>query len=1297
MSVKIRKIAKKILVWLAALLAALVFLAVFACGIVATLLYESTNNNDLQSWINQTFNASVKFQSATVSWERFYPTVILDNIQIASSKQAQKTPAIVLSEVKINVDVLKSIWHLRPVAHAIILQGLQLNIVQGQDKKYYLVGFISRQGGDFSWQKIWPWLQEQERIELLQAKVNITQLNQSVISFNNVNINWYHSGAQQYELASDIDLANDASNHLQFKAVFNGDLSQANGFSADFYTEVDSKDFAGLLKNYSVYKLNLLSADGRMQFWGSWQDNTLQRLHGIFNLNDIELGDTEQGVKLDYFNENVLWQRQGTGWQLLMQRAAGDGDETDTGDDNHIYVQFNPQGQSETWTVECSSVNLEMLSSLLQFWKEAPPRLTTALAALNPRGELINTEAEWTTVNTKLQTYSFNGSLQDFSINTWNEIPGVSGVSANFHVNPTGGSLQLGGEQVTLAPNYWFTQGWPPVNLSLNINWQQNNSGWQVNIPQLALHNEWVDFNGQGHVLLPAKNYKDADIQFLAGFNLSNLQQVMANYVPDHGISENLSQWLQNAFTKVPSIQGAWLWKGKFDEMPYINHQGRFEIEANAQGVSMIPWPQWPAINGINADLKVDGSDFSIISSNTADSLGVQLSNISLNLNNMGKSNTNKNLAIEADINTDGPSLKNYFQSSPLSDAVGLELENISISGPLSGHLKMIFPLAEGQQHVPHILGQVHFANNQIVLGRAPWVISNIQGSFSFSPTALQSEGLTATFLGDPLQVKMSSETKAGLTTQSINMQGILNLEAINQIAPDIKFKWWKLVSGNAPFSFSMNLSSKKVDMVFRSSLKGIALNLPAPFQKANNSDLPLKIEAEGAAGSLNANVTFNLGKRLAGNLLWISNRKTLSFNSGVITLGSNIASAPKAPGLLINGKIAYLSLQSWVKAIKSAVPNTSTPSVATPSAANYPWFNAVSLNIGNLNAYGQNFNNINVSLTYPKQIWQLGLNNPQIQGFIDLPQDWQQPVYVAHFNRVILASSNSSKTPQNSQQPQQASAKLSAKYLGELPGLSVVIDQLTLGQQSIGSVSLDMDPIMNGVHIEKLDIENQNISALVKGSITSLGSQDEINMQGNLNGKDWGGALASFGYPGFIQDGSGPISFQLHWLGSVMQPNLPTITGQVSFDLKEGGLSKLNPGLIRLLGLFSLDTLIQHLSFNFSDMTDKGLAFDTITGHYIIQNSIASTQDFRLTGPSLDLILIGQVNLAEQTLDQHVTVIPHVGGGIALAAGLIGGPVVGAATWVADKVIGNTILKDRGIVYHVTGNWNKPVVTSSS
>ena len=133
----------------------------------------------------------------------------------------------------------------------------------------------------------------------------------------------------------------------------------------------------------------------------------------------------------------------------------------------------------------------------------------------------------------------------------------------------------------------------------------------------------------------------------------------------------------------------------------------------------------------------------------------------------------------------------------------------------------------------------------------------------------------------------------------------------------------------------------------------------------------------------------------------------------------------------------------------------------------------------------------------------------------------------------------------------------------------------------------------------------------------------------------------------------------------------------------------------MKILGLFSVGSLFKRLSLNFTDLTEKGLSFDSLKGEYKIQNSIAHTDAVYLDGPSVNLVLRGDINLAEKTLNQNVVVMPQVGGGIALAAGLIGGPIVGVATWVADKVLVNTVLRNRGLLFHVSGPWDNPVIKS--
>jgi len=56
------------------------------------------------------------------------------------------------------------------------------------------------------------------------------------------------------------------------------------------------------------------------------------------------------------------------------------------------------------------------------------------------------------------------------------------------------------------------------------------------------------------------------------------------------------------------------------------------------------------------------------------------------------------------------------------------------------------------------------------------------------------------------------------------------------------------------------------------------------------------------------------------------------------------------------------------------------------------------------------------------------------------------------------------------------------------------------------------------------------------------------------------------------------------------------------------------------------------------------------------------------------------------------ITLTPQVGDSIAVAATIVGGPIIGAATWFANQVLSKTLFKHAGLIrYHVQGPWAKP------
>jgi len=208
----------------------------------------------------------------------------------------------------------------------------------------------------------------------------------------------------------------------------------------------------------------------------------------------------------------------------------------------------------------------------------------------------------------------------------------------------------------------------------------------------------------------------------------------------------------------------------------------------------------------------------------------------------------------------------------------------------------------------------------------------------------------------------------------------------------------------------------------------------------------------------------------------------------------------------------------------------------------------------------------------------------------------------------------------------------------------------------------------------------------------------DNIYIKAHSEGENYEQFLNLLNIPSFLTQTQGVVDLYLIWNSeknsqenSGLMPDVHTLSGSVKFDLKNGALKNVNPGVSRLLGLFSLEALSRRLSFNFKDMTEKGLAFNSLKGEYFISQGVAKTNNVSMQGPALNLLLKGLINIPSQTMDQTVLVSPELNSSIALVAGILGGPIIGIAAWVADHILSDTLFKNTGILYHLYGSWDHP------
>jgi uncharacterized protein YhdP len=186
---------------------------------------------------------------------------------------------------------------------------------------------------------------------------------------------------------------------------------------------------------------------------------------------------------------------------------------------------------------------------------------------------------------------------------------------------------------------------------------------------------------------------------------------------------------------------------------------------------------------------------------------------------------------------------------------------------------------------------------------------------------------------------------------------------------------------------------------------------------------------------------------------------------------------------------------------------------------------------------------------------------------------------------------------------------------------------------------------------------------------------------------------LKQLGYAAVIDAKTGHMDFDLNWVGAPTAAALSEARGHVQLALDKGQIVGLKPGAGRVLGLASIAALPRRLALDFSDLTDKGLAFDTVRADFDLRDGSAYTENLLVKGPAAEIGLIGRVGLKNRDYDQTAVVTGSLGSSPLPLAGFVGGPLVGAAVLVFYEVFKQPLKGLARGYYRITGSWDNPTV----
>lgn len=352
-------------------------------------------------------------------------------------------------------------------------------------------------------------------------------------------------------------------------------------------------------------------------------------------------------------------------------------------------------------------------------------------------------------------------------------------------------------------------------------------------------------------------------------------------------------------------------------------------------------------------------------------------------------------------------------------------------------------------------------------------------------------------------------------------------------------------------------------------------------------------------------------------------------------------------------------------------------------------------MGLGKAILFDREFHDIRLNARSQGNVWAANLQSREITGDVRWDPQGHGKVTARLKSLVIPPASPSLRDIPTKQDE-------SAK---DMPTLDVVADSFEVKQKKLGRLELfaaydagaSSSRLDDAWVVDRFRLGNADYAFDAKGRWLNWMRSPQTTMNFHLDVTNVGHFLAMFGYPDMVARGQATLSGQVSWAGGPKDIDFPSLSGNLVVDARSGQFLKVDPGIGKLIGILSLQSLPRRITLDFRDVFSQGFAFDTISANVAVNRGVLSSKDFRMDGPAAKVAISGQADLASETQNLQVQVVPQLGDSVALAGAAIGGPVVGVPLYILQKALKNPLGEIVSYRYAITGTWSDPQVSKLS
>jgi uncharacterized protein (TIGR02099 family) len=1213
---------------------------------------------DIERTLSESLKRPVTIGAIDGRWQGFWPNLQIHDVRILDT--AGRT-ALALNEVEADL-AWASLWRLQPHFARLEIVAPSLDLRRDVQGHLFVAGLEidpNDQSGGFS-----DWLLAQDRVVIRDATItwNDELRGAPPLALSRVNFDLRNSGSR-HRFGFTAEPPRALAARLDLRGDFKGsDLADLDAWKGEAYAELDYADLAGW-RAWVDYPLELPRGSGGLRLWLGFAQKALTGVTADIRLSNVavRLGKDLPMLELDRVDGRLSGRHTDDAYVVQAKHlalATRDG------------IQFGPTDVDAEWRAtrgEASANGLDLgalaaLAGYLPF----DATLRDRLLAYGLRGRVDGLRLSWTGNADQLTNYALKARFEDLGLKAQGIVPGFSGLDGVIDGNERGGTLALTSRDAEIElPSVFQEATVTLATLDARADWKIVDGKAEVRIERATFQND--DAAGEASGTYRGNGSGPGEIDLSAKLTRAGGGAVW-RYMP-LVVNQQTRDWLQRSIVGGAATATLRL-KGDLKRFPFSDGSGIFEVKGPFQGATLRYAPGWPEFDDVIGDLEFVGARM-IIRAKQAKLWGVALADVKAEIANLDK--PEEPMIITGIASGPTADFLRFIEASPVGEHIDHFTEDMAGTGNGELHLRLDMPL----QHIADtkVDGRYRFGGNGLTYDPDMPPLADVNGELHFSGNDLTAKKIRATMLGAPMTLDVT--TQDGRV--AVAAAGTMTVRGLRQQFSQPIFDH---LSGSSPWTGTIQVRKRASEVRIQSSLQGISSSLPEPFNKSANDTMSLVFErkpppelpAKGrrpvaeTAPAERDQLTVSLGEVMRLRLVRRHDKGKVVVEQGALTIGRTEPRLPER-GVILAVQAKRLDADFWRRAFNGS---------GGSSVAALP-LSQVELRAEEVRLWGRSINSVELVGNVDNGTWKFDLGSREATGSVEWNGEGQGRLS-ARLSRFAL--------PEN---PDTSPTAADSDTSSTMPAINLAIDHFLFHGRDLGALKARAEN-SDGAWSAKFEVTNDDGVLDGTGRWRPSVTQTQTQVNVKLTAKSVEKLLGRFGYPGAVRRGTANIEGDLSWAGPPTGLDYASLNGKFKLEAANGQFNKLEPGVGRLLGIMSLQSLPRRISLDFRDIFSEGFAFDGINGSFVVTRGVMDTKDLQIQGPAAKVLMNGSVNLVNETQDLKVRVQPALGESVATGVLLIH-PAVGAAAWALNKIFGNPFDKAFAFDYAVTGSWTEPKV----